>query len=71
MQTILHVKGMTCSHCENAVKSALTELGCASVHVDLSTGIVNAESEKPIAADAIIAAIEEEGYEAEIMTEKI
>ena len=28
---ILHVEGMSCAHCERAVKNALTDLGAKSV----------------------------------------
>ena len=33
-QVRLHIKGMTCAHCESSVASALEEVGAREVHVD-------------------------------------
>ncbi|GAA2699004.1 MULTISPECIES: heavy-metal-associated domain-containing protein [Actinoplanes] len=58
------VKGMTCSHCVNAVTEELTALpGVAGVQVDLSSGGVTVTSEAPLADDAVRAAVDEAGYE--------
>ncbi|NMA48504.1 MAG: heavy-metal-associated domain-containing protein [Tissierellia bacterium] len=46
MERTIMVKGMTCGHCEKAVKEALTKLeGVNSVKVDLETGKVMVEGE--------------------------
>ncbi len=61
--TTLQVKGMSCSHCENAVKQAAMGVGkVTAVNVDLKTGAVTIEHD---GADiqAVVAAIVEEGYE--------
>jgi len=64
----IKVSGMTCGHCEGAVRKALAE-------VDGVTDVVEVDREKSLAvvegtADsaALVEAICEEGYEAEVMT---
>lgn len=66
MQTVvLNVNGMSCSHCERAVKNAVTALsGVKSVAVSLNDKTVTVEhdpAQSPV--EAIKAAIIEEGYE--------
>lgn len=58
------VRGMTCGHCISAVTAELDKLGgVAEVHVDLSSGKVTVDSDKPLDAVAVAAAIDEAGYE--------
>ncbi|WIM97049.1 heavy-metal-associated domain-containing protein [Actinoplanes oblitus] len=58
------VKGMTCSHCVNAVTEELSALpGVAGVQVDLASGGVTVTSEEPLTQDAVRAAVDEAGYE--------
>ena len=58
------VKGMTCSHCVNAVTEEISALpGVSGVQVDLSSGAVTVTSEAPLAGDAVRAAVDEAGYE--------
>ncbi|MDQ6928094.1 MAG: copper ion binding protein [Actinomycetota bacterium] len=58
------VKGMTCSHCVNAVSSELGRLpGVSGVDVDLATGTVTVSSSAPLAAADVEAAVDEAGYE--------
>ncbi len=62
---VLNVEGMSCSHCENAVKKAVGALnGVASVGVDLKGKKVTVEydSEK-VTVNAIKDAIEDQGYD--------
>ena len=63
MERTIMVKGMTCGHCEKAVKEALAELeGVNSVKVDLETGKVVVEGEgmkDQLLEDAVI----ESGYD--------
>jgi copper chaperone len=65
--TTLHVTGMTCGHCVNAVTEELTALeGVQQVAVDLvagGTSSVVVTSKAPLAADAVRAAVDEAGYE--------
>ncbi|WP_066175732.1 copper chaperone CopZ [Bacillus marinisedimentorum] len=61
----LDVKGMTCGHCEKAVKNALLEIdGIASVEVSLDTGKVDVQFEDGKVTDAQMKeAIEDQGYD--------
>ncbi|MCQ9368548.1 cation transporter [Brevibacterium sp. 91QC2O2] len=65
--TNLNVSGMTCGHCESAVKEELGNIaGVTSVTVDLHAGQVSpvtVESEAPLDQKDIAAAIDEAGYE--------
>ena len=61
----LKVTGMTCGHCERAVTRALEQVSGVQrvVRVDHQSGQAVVEGQADIAA--LIAAIEEEGYQAE------
>ncbi|PAQ13432.1 copper chaperone CopZ [Bacillus sp. FJAT-42315] len=66
-QTTLQVKGMTCGHCEKAVKSALLEVeGVKEVTVDLPTGSVAVafDAEKATVAQ-MKETVEDQGYDVE------
>ena len=64
MQTILNVEGMSCSHCENAVKRAVSAIkGVSAVEVDLAGKTVTVSHGENVGVDTIKAKIEEEGYE--------
>lgn len=57
------VPGMTCGHCEAAVKGEVGKVaGVAGVQVDLDTKIVTVEGDQLDSA-AIVAAIDEAGFE--------
>ena len=64
-QTITyHVPDMSCGHCEVAIKSEVTQVaGVDSVDVDLDDKIVQVTG-RQVDDDAVIAAIDEAGYEA-------
>ncbi len=62
---LFDVKGMTCDNCVQHVTKAVQELpGVKSVKVDLASN--SAVVEGDIDAAKVIAAIEEEGYEAAV-----
>ncbi|WP_420734503.1 heavy-metal-associated domain-containing protein [Brevibacterium luteolum] len=65
--TTITVSGMTCEHCERAVKAELSALdGVRSVDVNLVTGgdsTVRIESDAELSAAAIASAVDEAGYE--------
>jgi copper chaperone CopZ len=62
--TTYAIKGMTCSHCVNAVGSELGQLpGVNDVQVDLTTGTATVTSEQPLDVQAVRAAVDEAGYE--------
>lgn len=57
------VTGMSCEHCEAAVKSAVGRLaGIADTTVDLQSGVVTVRGEW-LDDDAVRAAINDAGYE--------
>ena len=64
--TSLKVKGMTCGHCEAAVKKALEAVpGVTAVtRVDRNDEVAEVEGSADVAA--LVAAIVEEGYTAEV-----
>ncbi|KHE67581.1 copper chaperone CopZ [Halobacillus sp. BBL2006] len=63
MQTTLKVEGMTCGHCEKAVKGALQELeGVEEVNVHLESGDVEV-SHNGVQEDKMKEAVEEQGYD--------
>ena len=58
------VTGMTCGHCASAVTEEVSKIpGVTGVQVDVAAGRVTVESEQPVAADAVAAAVDEAGYE--------
>lgn len=64
--TTLQVEGMTCSHCVSSVTEELSALpGVRRVSVDLVAGgvsTVTVDSDDPLDADAVTAAVDEAGY---------
>jgi len=64
--TALKVSGMTCGHCQKAVQEALEGVdGSQEVNVDLATGIAKVQGD--VDPSTLIAAIEEEGYNAKAL----
>jgi copper chaperone len=62
---VINVEGMSCSHCENAVKKAVGSLeGVEKVTVSLEgkTATVDYDASK-VSLDAIKEAIEDQGYD--------
>ena len=58
-----NVVGMTCGHCVAAVTSEVSKIdGVTKVDVDLDSGAVTVESDRPIDPNAFAAAIDEAGY---------
>lgn len=61
MEHVFQVQGMTCGHCERAVKRAVAQVDAqATTTVDLATGrvVVQSSSTREVLAQAI----REEGY---------
>ncbi|MDQ0214415.1 copper chaperone [Oikeobacillus pervagus] len=59
-----NVKGMTCGHCEKAVKGALQEVeGVTEVQVQLSTGTVVVNYEANASVEKMKETIEDQGYD--------
>ena len=60
------VTGMTCGHCVRAVSNALQAIDPnAQVQIELSIGEVRVQSDLP--SEQLLAAIKEEGYEAQLL----
>lgn len=61
MEHVFQVQGMTCGHCERAVKQAVAQIDAqATTTVDLATGRVVVQSS--CTREALAQAIREEGY---------
>lgn len=59
------VDGMSCGHCEAAVAEEVGRLpGVLSVDVSADTGRLLITSSMPVDAAAVLAAVDEAGYEA-------
>jgi copper chaperone CopZ len=55
---------MTCSHCVASVREEVTKVdGVTAVDVELATGTVIVQSEGPVDRAAVVAAVDEAGYE--------
>lgn len=60
------VTGMTCGHCERAVRSEVGEIpGVSEVSVSASTGHLAVVTNGPVDSAAVLAAVEEAGYTAQ------
>jgi copper chaperone len=64
----IRVGGMTCGHCEGAVRKALAEVAGVTevVEVDREKKLAIVEGTPDVAA--LLEAIQEEGYEAEVVS---
>ena len=64
MQTSINVEGMTCSHCENAIKKAVSAIrGVTGVAVDLTGKNVTITHDENVTLAYIQEIIEEQGYD--------
>ncbi len=62
--TAITVAGMSCGGCASSVRAELTTVpGIIDVDIDISSGTVTIDSEAPVDAAAIRAAVEEAGYQ--------
>lgn len=62
--TEYRVQGMTCGHCENAVRTEVAKLeGVTTLAVSAADGILRIESTAELSDEAVRAAVEEAGYE--------
>lgn len=66
MQTTeFQVTGMTCGHCESAVRGEVSQVpGITDVEVSAQTGVLRVTTSDAVDTAAVIAAVEEAGYEA-------
>jgi|UniRef100_A0A7C4ES18 copper chaperone len=64
MTTTIHIKGMSCNHCVQAVSKALQSLpGLKNVEVNLNTGTAVLEHTESLDMNAVRDKIEKAGYE--------
>lgn len=57
------VTGMTCEHCARSVDEEVSKIdGVTGVDVDLASGRVTVESDRPVDDTAFAAAVDEAGY---------
>lgn len=62
--TTFKVSGMTCGHCEGAVREEVGAIpGVTGVTASAATGIVTVTTEGPLDDEAVRAAVDEAGYE--------
>lgn len=63
--TQFQVSGMTCAHCENAVREEVSKIaGVDAVDVSAQSGVLAVSAAGPVDDAAVLAAVEEAGYEA-------
>lgn len=63
--TEYQVTGMTCSHCEHAVSTEVSQVpDVQSVEVSAATGRLVVTSAAPVRDEEIVAAVDEAGYQA-------
>ena len=61
---VIHVNGMTCEHCANAVRTEISGLpGVSDVAVDVASGEVRIIAEPVPDDSALRAAVDAAGYE--------
>ncbi len=59
------VTGMSCGHCEASVRNEVSKLATVErVDVVAATGLLRIESGEPLSDAAVIAAVDEAGYQA-------
>lgn len=60
-EVTLHIEGMSCGHCLNAVRRALADIEGTTIRT-VQIGRAEVDAEAP--ADVLVAAIEQAGYRA-------
>lgn len=63
MMQKIQIKGMSCQHCVNAVKSALEELGMANVEVNLEGGTASFTPTTAFTEEQVRDAVDDAGFE--------
>ncbi|MFS0852982.1 heavy-metal-associated domain-containing protein [Microbacterium sp. 179-I 3D4 NHS] len=63
--TTYAVTGMTCTHCEAAVREEVSQIaGVTGIEVSASTGRLVVATDAPLDDAAVLAAVDEAGYSA-------
>lgn len=59
------VTGMSCGHCESAIRAEVSQIpGVTEIEVSAATGRLTVTAELPVDDAAVMAAVDEAGYEA-------
>ncbi|MBK0421943.1 heavy-metal-associated domain-containing protein [Leucobacter sp. CSA2] len=59
------VTGMSCGHCEGAIRAEVSEIpGVSGVEVSAASGILRVTRTAEVSDEAIVAAVDEAGYDA-------
>ncbi len=67
MTKTLTIEGMSCMHCVNRVQKSLEALeGVTKVQVNLEAGRAVVESDREIADQTLVEAVDEAGYDATV-----
>ncbi len=66
MMLKIRIPGMMCAHCENAVRKAITETGGDVVSLDLSTKIVEVETQ--LTKEQLTKLLSEIGFDMEFLS---
>lgn len=62
------VSGMSCGHCEAAIRAEVDQIpGVDGVDISARTGRLVITSSRPVDAAAVLAAVDEAGYEASLV----
>lgn len=70
MNTQLKIDGMTCGHCVAGVTKALQQVpGVQLASVSLDAGSASVTHDETASAEALVAAVQEEGYEAQLLSD--
>lgn len=63
--TEYQVTGMTCSHCEMAIRDEVSRIpGVEGIDVSAQSGKLVVQSSAPVDEGAVLAAVDEAGYQA-------
>ena len=63
--TEYQVTGMSCGHCETAIRGEVSEIpGVTGVEVSATTGRLAVTADNPVDDAAVLAAVDEAGYTA-------
>ncbi|OFT90498.1 heavy-metal-associated domain-containing protein [Corynebacterium sp. HMSC28B08] len=64
-QLVFKVEGMSCGHCEAAVREEVSKIpGVTTISVSAQDGSLRVDEDGTVTPDAVIAAVDEAGYDA-------
>ncbi|WP_426707234.1 heavy-metal-associated domain-containing protein [Corynebacterium auriscanis] len=64
-QLVFKVEGMSCGHCEAAVREEVSKIaGVTTISVSAQEGSLRVDEDGTVTPDAVIAAVDEAGYDA-------